>query len=408
MVAAAAAAAAAAALLLLRGGDAPGAGRIVADGARTAQGRETIALGARGVAVAEPGGELSWTISSAGAAAVHQTRGDVFYRVEPGGSFVVETPYGQITVRGTCFRVEVMQMNVSRQTWIGGAVGAALAATILITVYEGRIRVVNARGQTDAHAGERVALGAGTAPSRLEPNPAGSIAAVEPPPGDSASVAELLRRDQSHRGEIALLRARLRSLETPSAGPEAGVGAAHKQGNKKTFDLSQDELVAMAKACEIRFDIPGYGIEPRLMDAKLAGATGLGDADRAAYDQTVRKENDAYMATLRGLYQELGGDSGDNLDARSLFMEVLHKSPPADYEAARKQLAEERAGMIAPPADPFGRKRSVVERMLRLQATAAGSLEQLLAAQLGPDKAHQIRQAGWPGGDDSILYGCPD
>lgn len=26
----------------------------------------------------------------------------------------------------------------------------------------------------------------------------------------------------------------------------------------------------------------------------------------------------------------------------------------------------------------------------------------------GTDKAHQIRQAGWPGGDDSILYGCPD
>ena len=45
----------------------------------------------------------------------------MFYRVEPGGPFVVETPYGQITVRGTCFRVEVMQMKVSRQTWIGGA-----------------------------------------------------------------------------------------------------------------------------------------------------------------------------------------------------------------------------------------------------------------------------------------------
>ena len=64
--------------------------------------------------------------------------------------------------------------------------------------------------------------------------------------------------------------------------------------------------------------------------------------------------------------------------------------------------------MVAPPADPLSRKRSVVERMLRLQGSAGNTLEQLLAAQLGPDKAHQIRQTGWAGGDDSILYGCPD
>lgn len=144
------------------------------------------------------------------------------------------------------------------------------------------------------------------------------------------------------------------------------------------------------------------------MDAKLADAAGLSDADRAIYDQTVRTENQHYMSVLRGLYRELGGDGGDNLDARALYMEILHKSPSADYEAARKQLAEERAQLIAPPPDPFDHKRSVIERMLRLQTSAGGSLEQQLAAQLGPDKAHQIRQTGWAGGDDSILYGCPD
>jgi hypothetical protein len=163
----------------------------------------------------------------------------------------------------------------------------------------------------------------------------------------------------------------------------------------------------MAKACEIRYDIPGYGIEPKLMNAKLADAAGLSDADRAIYDQTVRKESQAYMMTLRGLYQELGGE-GDNLDARALFMEILHKAPSADYEAARKQLAEERASLTPPPADPFGGKRSVVERLLRLQTSIGNTLEQLLAAQLGADKAHQLRQIGWAGGDDAILYGCPD
>ncbi len=389
-----------ASVVLLGGGGSP------EEGARVVWDRETITFGRRGVAVAEAGTELTWTLSATGSAEVHQTRGDVFYRVEKGGPFVVETPYGRIIVRGTCFRVEVLDMSVSRQAWISGAVGAALAATIVIAVYEGQIRVVNARGQADARAGEQIALGAGSAPVKLA-SPA-TVTALEPPPPGSATLQELLRRDQSHRGEIALLRARLGTLENAAASPEAPATSDHRAGKRKIVDLSREELAAMAKDCEIRFDIPGYGIEPRLMTDKMAQAANLSADDRAVYDQTVRKENDPYMATLRALYQELAGDPGDNLDARSLYMEILHKSPSADYEAARKQLAEERAGLVAPPADPFGRTRSVVERMLRLQATAGNTLEQLLAAELGPDKAHQIRQSGWAGGDDNVLSGCPE
>jgi hypothetical protein len=112
------------------------------------------------------------------------------------------------------------------------------------------------------------------------------------------------------------------------------------------------------------------------------------------------------MAALRALYQELVGADSENLDARALMIEIMQKSPASDVEAARKRLAEERAGIAAPPADP--RNQSVVERLFRLQSAAGPSLEQMLAAELGPDKAHQIRAAGWVGGDDSVLYGCPD
>jgi hypothetical protein len=293
-------------------------------------------------------------------------------------------------------------MRVSRQTWIGGVAGAALAATVVIAVYEGRVRVVNARGHADAHPGDRIGLAAGAAPARLDPT---GVAALEPPPPGSATLPELLRRDQSHRGEIALLRARVNALEA-SAPPEAATTPDHHGGKRKILDLSHDELTELARNCEIRFDLPGYGIEPRLMDDKLADLDHLSADDRAIYDQTVRKENERYMTALRALYRELGGGDPDNLDARALYMEVLQKSPTADYEAARKRLAEERAGLAAPPAD--ARNQSVVERLLRLQLTAGTGLEQLLAAELGPGKAHQIRQNGWAGGDDSILYGCPD
>jgi len=388
-----------ASVVLLRSG-----GKSPEEGARVVQDRETIMLGQRGVAVAEAGTEITWTISAAGATEVHQTRGDVFYRVEKGGPFVVETPYGRVMVRGTCFRVEVLDMSVSRQAWIGGAVGAALAATIVIGVYEGQVRVVNARGQADARAGERIALGAGAAPTKLASPTA--VSALEPPPPGSASLQELLRRDQVHRGEIALLRARLSTMENTAASPEAAAAAPHREGKRKIIDLSQEELVAMAKDCEIRFDIPGYGIEPRLMNDKLAAAGNLSADDRAIYDQTVRKENDRYMAALRALYQELAGSDPGDMDSHALTMEILQKSPSSDVEAARKRLAQERAGMIAPPAD--ARNQSVIERLFRLEITAGTTLEQMLAAEFGPDKAHQIRTTGWAGGDDNILSGCPD
>jgi hypothetical protein len=436
----------AASLVLLRGS--PGSPD---EGARVVVRRETLALGRRGVAVAEAGTELTWAISASGAAEVHQSRGDAFYRVEPGGPFAVETPHGRILVTGTCFRVEILDMTASRPTWSGGVVGAALAPTVVISVYEGRVRVVNARGQADARAGDRIALGAGAGPARLDPGAAPpAAAALETPPPESATVAELRQRDQSHRGEIALLRARVHGLETGAAAPEPAAPPDHRAGQRKIIDIPPDELAAMARSCEIRFDVPGYGIEPRLMTDRAAAAFHLSADERAIYDQAVRAQNPQYMAALRALYQELVGGDSENLDAPALVVEIMQKSPSSDVQAARKRLAEERGGLAAPPADPRNRSvnrsvdrsvdrsadrsvdrsvdrsadrsadrsvdrcvdrsvdRSVIERLFRLESAAGTALEQRLATELGADRAHQIRAAGWVGGDDSILYGCPD
>ena len=54
-------------------------------GEKNVAARETIALGHRGLAVAEAGTRLSWTVSPAGEARIEQIAGDAFYRVEPGG-----------------------------------------------------------------------------------------------------------------------------------------------------------------------------------------------------------------------------------------------------------------------------------------------------------------------------------
>jgi hypothetical protein len=380
--------------------------RVPAQGSRVVHQRETIALGARAVAVAEADAELTWSVA-AGSAEVHQTRGEVFYRVEPGGPFVVETPYGQVIVRGTCFRVEVMDMRMSRQTWISGGVGAALAAAVVVTLYEGHVRVVNARGHRDAEPGDRIALAAGTAPIALGAASSGRAVALEPPPPGTASVEELLRRDQTHRGEIAMLRARVAALQ--SGAPEAPTvpGAAHPGGRRAIVDIAPQDLAEMARNCEIRFDVPGYGIEPAVMTDQRAAIDQLSGDERAIYDRIARQESARYMAALRALYQELvGGDAAETLEAHAIFTEILRKSPGGEVEVARKQLAAERAGLAAAPVDL--RNHSVAERMFRLEIDAAGTLEQRLAAELGPARAHQIRLNGWPGGDDAVLYGCPE
>src|SRR5262245_35490491 len=79
-------AAAAALLLILRGGGGESAG------ASTPTARETVRIGDRAVAVAEAGATLSWRIGKDGATRVEQPAGDIFYRVERGGPFVVATP----------------------------------------------------------------------------------------------------------------------------------------------------------------------------------------------------------------------------------------------------------------------------------------------------------------------------
>lgn len=120
-------AAVAAILLKTMTGQAPLAtGQLVADS------RTTVDIGERGVAVAEPGAELSWSVDRQGSARVEQLRGDVFYRVDRARSFVVHTPAGNVAVIGTCFRVAIDQRD----------------ANVVVTVYEGSVLFADKSGGT--------------------------------------------------------------------------------------------------------------------------------------------------------------------------------------------------------------------------------------------------------------------
>ena len=137
-------------------------------------------LGHRGVAVAEAGARIDWKISPDGAAAVEQTAGDVFYRVDGGKKFTVDTAAGRVEATGTCFRVEVRDMKIPK----AGLIGVAAGAVLVISVYEGSVLFADKSGdEKRVVAGETLAVDPAGDKKHVA---AGEVAVQAPKPFENA------------------------------------------------------------------------------------------------------------------------------------------------------------------------------------------------------------------------------
>jgi ferric-dicitrate binding protein FerR (iron transport regulator) len=145
--------------------------------------RQTVNIGTRAAAAAEPGAEVAWSLEGQ-RARVDQRGGSVFYRVNRGGPFHVVTPSGEIEVTGTCFRVAATP----------GAAGQE--ASTLVSVLEGSVNVRTDAGRLAITIGQSARLVRGRAPL-LIPAP--------------APAAEQLQ------GRLAKAEERLQQLETQLA-----------------------------------------------------------------------------------------------------------------------------------------------------------------------------------------------
>ena len=345
--------------------------RVGGSGASSPAERTTASLAGRGVAVIEAGARLAWEVDAIGAARLHQDAGDVFYRVEPGAPFVVATPAGDVTVRGTCFRVELV------------AAGAAL-----VTVYEGRVAVANHHGQLEVAAGER-AIATSDAVPRTMPPPG------TPPMTVWQSLGDLTARDRAQRERIAALEAQLAAAQ----GVEA-IGPARPM--KHPFDPSQAELVELAKQCNVIIDVPpvaGSTLMDQIIDDGMRTADLTAD-ERAAVRRVIAKFQASYQGDLVELYRELTGEDAA-LDPLTAILEITQKSTPTDLSAAYEKISAERAGLRPVQADA---KAPVIERYLRFAGTAADSFERQLAAEIGAARARAFRRT-W--GGVNLDPGCP-
>jgi len=385
----------------------PDSAHRAAAGARVTTARESIALGHRGIAVAEPGASLAWHVDADGAARVEQSAGDVFYRVEPGGTFVVATAAGEVRVTGTCFRVEI-QMKPSASSLKGAAVGAALAAVVVVTVYEGGVVVAGSNGDQRVAAGERVVVG----------EDASAIALGAPPPVDITR-DQLLVRDATQRRIIAELTARVAGLEPHVAGPREAIRTlrrgdprdhADDDGDGRPwFDPSPELLAQFAAECRIRFDTPPIeGTEPFQLPADYAAEAGIAPAELTAINAGIRELHARWKARLIALYLEATGevdrDRADAMSPSALAREIEDKGAEGEADEIRARIARERAGLARPPADLS--QTSPVERYLRSIITLGDEMETIVARAVGPERARALRELndGW--GSKHEMSGC--
>ena len=218
-------------------------------------------------------------------------------------------------------------------------------------------------------------------------------------PSDSGAAADLVERERAERAQVVTLQARVRELERRAAA--SGDAAPERDPRRVRFhDFTDAELQAMAQNCEVRFDLPNVRREPFRLSPDLGARQHLSEAEQAKVAAAVDAVSKDVIAHLRTFYLEATGDAAgaDTLDPQSLMHEILEKSPPAAVQAARTEIARERAGL---PPSPSG---TIAERYLRYITTVGDSLQGALEPALGAQQAAAVRDA--LATNSSVMSGC--
>lgn len=391
-------AAAAAVLVAVGGGAAGHANRRVRGELATAaeRGPTEARLGARAVAVIEPGSALRYEVGGLFATepdVVWLDRGEAFLRVEPGRAFEVRTPAGRVRVTGTCFRVALgpqqeTDMRNGPMVRAGFFGLGAVSAAMVVMVYEGSVAVSqDGDEETDVAAGQTVAVDEAGRIRRLDPvrdavsaDPGRGGPPTAPPVVGAVSSPEARARLEAEVARLAEILAR------HGISPDSGERARRGIEDDGNTDLTAEEWRTLAERGELRFKLPGqrdHGISDEVADAQ-----GLAPDDRLRLDEIVAGEHEALEGDLRGLYAEASGLDPAGMSLRGMMSEIEDKTPAATAARIRWMLAQERAGLQSAP-EPT-EEMLPYERMMRRLVSFEGRLESALAAEVGPEQAHAL------------------
>lgn len=389
----------AAAVLLQVGGPA-------ARGEAIAKERVEVALGKRALAVLEPGASVRWNGDD-----VEQTRGDVFYRVEPGARFTVHTPAGDVEVKGTCFAVKVRsgagaaggeEADMMKRDVKAGGVGAALAALAFVAVYEGKVAVSHASERVELRAGETAQSGqggvkrTGAVGSAEKAFEASAAAAEEGADPTAAANRDLVKQIGEYRTRLEAILAQKGDLETKLKRSEERLAAAQDGGPsalKPDFDLSPDDWKELAKDGTIKYRMPCLKKEPWSPSPEKLNAMGLAPQDAQTIRNAYADSNKRVWATVKPLCAAAVGspELAEKIGPDTcifLVLDIEREKNPDAVTAAKKQVGEIRAG-LRPMPGPNDRLNPVAQIFLGL-TNESKSFENELAQSFGPEEAHRL------------------
>jgi ferric-dicitrate binding protein FerR (iron transport regulator) len=377
-----------------------GISRAPSTGEATASTRTEVAIGKRAMAVLEPGANVKWNGDR-----VTQETGDVFYRVERGGPFSVETPAGMVEVLGTCFRVRVRPENkgdgnVKSKKEVALAAGsAAIAALAVVTVYEGKVRLSHAKGKVDLAAGESGALDENGA-RRADGE---ALSSAEAAVGEKGS--SLAKANDELAKDIADLNRRIKGAEQSKAKLEGELLAAQTELAKRTdggaprgrheFDLDETDWKALAEEGTVKFRVPCLRSTPWKADGDLLDKLGLSADDASTLSDAYKRSNDRMWGVIRPLCVKAIGsaDVVDSLGPDTCTHVVVDMARKQNSEAASEAMrlvAEARAGLK--PAPAAGQQGAVFETFWALTGEMS-RFEGDLAQSFGPEEAKRIAYA---------------
>ena len=170
------------------------------------------------------------------------------------------------------------------------------------------------------------------------------------------------------------------------------------------YGHTQAELEAMARHCDVRTDYPVR------LDQQDAEDVGLGASEREAYQRAIaafaEQEAELYRGLLRELKPELARIDELSLgEVRRQLTRGVGRARRDEDGDIQRHVAEERAGLREPPMDPS--ELSVYNRYHRYRFNAGDRFAEILADELGDDRATELRSAfqGWPGAR-TRQFGC--
>jgi len=348
--------------------------------------RQEVRIGDRAIAVLEPGAHVKWDGD-----AIEQGGGDVFWRVEPGARFTVHTAAADVTVKGTCFHINVSGVEdaMNKRDAVSGTLGAVMAATAFVGVYEGKVAV--------SHAGQSVDLAAGqSAQASAEGvERVGGTAALQgtgSPEDEQAwttANANLADNVRTYRRKLDSLEEEKKKLEKELARAQATLADAGPQ--KSEYDLSADDWKLLAKEGDVRMRVPCAGKTNDFMpSATTLNKLGLAPQDASIIQQALQASNARSWAVVQPLCsQALGGVDVQRLGIQAC-VSILQQlaSQQNTYDEAVRQVAEIRAGMRAAP----GPNDNVppIERAYLALSSESQNIVSDLSQSLGPEDARRV------------------